>query len=114
LYELRNSPWYAFDLHFYDVVRALPDQPDDKPRVIEVVRRSGHKTLRVLFPSELGEHERLDMLQSLHQWRGFHENCNDSLYAIDVEPDGDYQAVCNQLWEWEQAGRLYYETGTTC
>jgi hypothetical protein len=113
LYELRNSPWFAFDLHFYDVVRALPDKPDEKPRIIEVVRRSGHKTLRVLFPPDVKKDERLEMLRSLHQGRGFHENCNGRLYAVDVEPDGDYGAVCDQLWAWEQAGRLVYETGTT-
>jgi len=113
LYELRNSPWFAFDLHFCDVVRAVPDKPDEKPRIIEVVRRSSHKTLRVIFPPEVGETERLEMLRSLHQWRGFHENCNSRLYAVHVEPDGNYEAVCDQLWEWEQAGRLVYETGTT-
>ena len=111
LYELRNSPWFALDLHFYDVVRALPDKPDEKPRILEVVRRSGHKTLRVLFPPEVGEDERLAMLRSLHQWRGFHEHCRVGLYAVDVEPEGDYGAVCDQLWAWEQAGRLEYETG---
>lgn len=113
LYELRNSPWYAYDLHFYDVVRAVPDQPGEKPRITGVVRRSGHKTLRVQFASEMAEPERLEMLRSLHQWRGFHEQCRDGLYAVDVEPDGNYGAVCDQLWEWEQAGRLQYETGTT-
>ena len=113
LYELRNMPWYAFDLHFCDVVRALPDKMGEVPRIIDVVRRSGHKTLRVLFPPELNEEDRLEMLRSLHQWRGFHENCDSRLYAVDVEPDGDYAAVCDQLWTWEQAGRLVYETGTT-
>src|SRR5262245_23662456 len=86
LYEIRNSPWFAFDLHFYDIVRAVPDQPDEKPRIIEVVRRSGHKTLRVLFAPEVKQAERLSMLRSLHKWRGFYENCDDHLYAVDVEP----------------------------
>jgi hypothetical protein len=113
LYELRNSPWFAFDLHFYDVVRAVPDQPDEKPRILEVVRRSGHKTLRVVFPPKVSERQRVRMLRSLHRWRGFHEHYDGGLYAIDVEPDGDYGAVCDQLWKWEQAGRLEYETGTT-
>jgi hypothetical protein len=112
LYELRNSPWYAFDLHFGDVVRAVPDRLGEKPRITEVVHRSGHKTLRVRFPAEVGESERLEMLQSLHPWRGFHENCNGRLYAVDVEPDGDYEAVCDHLSAWEQAGRLKYEAGT--
>jgi Domain of unknown function (DUF4265) len=112
-YELRNSPWYAFDLHFYDVVRAVPDGQDEKPRILEVIRRSGHKTLRVLFPPETNESVRLELLRLLHRWKGFHENCNGVLYAIDVQTDGDYEAVCNQLWVWEQEGRLHYETGTT-
>jgi hypothetical protein len=113
LYELRNSPWFAFDLHFSDVVRAIPDKPGEKPRIVEVVRRSGHKTLRVIFPPTVSEAERLEMLRSLHPLRAFHENCNGALYAVDVEPEGDYGAVCDQLWAWEQAGRLVYETGTT-
>jgi hypothetical protein len=113
LYELRSSPWYAFDLHFADVVRAVSDGPDEMLRILDVVRRSGHKTLRVLFPLDLAEAEKLEMLQSLHRWRGFHENCDGRLYAIDVEPDGNYRAVCDQLEEWEKAGRLVYEPGTT-
>jgi hypothetical protein len=94
-------------------VKAVPDKPDEKPRIIEVVRRSGHKTLRVLFAPDVTEGQRSRMLKSLHKWRGFYENCDGHLYAVDVEPDGDYGAVCDQLWKWEQAGRLVYETGTT-
>ena len=113
LYELRNSPWFAFDLHFYDVVRAIPEKPGEKPRIVEVVRRGGHKTLRVFFDKGLGESEQLSMLSQLHRWKAFHEHARGHFWAVDVEPDGDYQAVCNQLWEWEQAGKLEYETGTT-
>src|SRR4051812_10666311 len=65
LYELRNSPWYAYDLNFYDVVRAVPDKPDEKPRIVGVARRGGHKTLRVAFAPEVAEPERVDMLRSL-------------------------------------------------
>jgi hypothetical protein len=113
LYELRNSPWYAYDLHFYDVVRAVPDQPGETPRILGVARRGGHRTLRLVFPPEVTEPKRLKMLRSLHQWRGFHEHCQGGLYAIDVEPDGDYGAVCDQLRAWERAGLLQYEAGTT-
>jgi uncharacterized protein DUF4265 len=113
LYELRNSPWYAFDLHFHDVVRAIPNEVGEKPRIDEVVRRSGHKTLRVYFSPDVTEAKRVKLLERLHRWRGFHENCDGRLYAVDVEPDGDYGAVCDQLWAWEQEGLLCYETGTT-
>src|SRR6058998_1200990 len=62
LYEIRNSPWFAFDLHFYDVVRAIADEPDEIPKVVKVVRRSGHKTLRVLFKKRVPLTKRKAML----------------------------------------------------
>ncbi len=95
------------------MVRAVPDEPGGTPRIIGVVRRSGHKTLRVLFSPEVDEPERLAMLESLKQWRGFYEKGSSTLYAVDVEPDGDYRAVCDQLWAWQQEGRLQYETGAS-
>jgi hypothetical protein len=113
LYELRNSPWFAFDLHFYDVVRANAEEPGAKPKIIEVVHRSGHKTLRVLFSPEISESDQAEMLKSLNRWRGFYEHYQGNLYAVDVEPDGDYQTVCDVLWGWEQEGKLTYETGMT-
>jgi hypothetical protein len=113
LYELRNSPWLAYDLHFGDVVRAEPDDPGALPRIREVVRRSGHRTLRVIFHESVSQEEELNLLKSLHRWQGFHEHASGRYYAIDVGPEGDYGAVCDQLWQWEQEGKLEYETGTT-
>jgi hypothetical protein len=113
LYELRNIPWFAYDLHFYDVVRAVPAKPGGVARFVKVVRPSGHKTLRVLFAKETTEADRLAMLRELHRWKGFHEHYGGRFYAVDVEPSGDYGAVCDRLWEWEQQGKLVYETGTT-
>ena len=40
LYELRNSPFFAYDLNFLDIVRAIPQRPDLKPSIKAVVRRS--------------------------------------------------------------------------
>jgi hypothetical protein len=113
LYELRSTPWYAFDLHFLDVVRAVPDQPGSKPRIVEVVRRSGHNTVRVSFLPEIGEAERVEKIRWLHRWRVSYERRNGRLYAIDVEPEADYSALCTQLDLWKLAGVLVYETGTT-
>jgi Domain of unknown function (DUF4265) len=113
LYELRNSPFYAYDLHFMDVVLARSESPDKKPEIIRIVRHSGHKTLRVWFLPNFPAEQRHRLLVSLNKWKGFYENADDQLFAIDVEPDGDYQAVCNQLWVWEQEKKLVYETGVT-
>jgi hypothetical protein len=113
LYELRNSPWFAYNLHFMDVVLAIADSPDKKPGIIKVVQRSGHKTLRVWFLPEFPADQRMNLLASLNQWKAYYENADGQLFAVDVEPDGDYQAVCNQLSAWEQEKKLVYETGTT-
>jgi hypothetical protein len=113
LYELRNSPWFAYNLHFRDVVLAMADSPDKKPEIIKVVQRSGHKTLRVWFVPEFPADKRMDLLASLNHWKAYYENADGQLFAVDVEPDGDYQAVCNQLWAWQTEGKLVYETGTT-
>jgi len=113
LFEVRNSPWYAYDIHFGDVVRAIPPNADQKPTFREVVKPSGHKTLRVLFPKETSEAEQAALLDRLSSDGASYERANSRLVAIDVRPAGNYQRVCDRLWEWEQEGVLDYETGTS-
>jgi hypothetical protein len=110
-YEIRNVPFRAYDLHFNDVVHARAEAPDQKPRVLKVVSRSGHKTLRVIFSEATSEPEQVELLDQLRDLGATYERANTRLVAIDVEPAGDYQAVCDKLWAWEQAGKLDYETG---
>jgi hypothetical protein len=112
LYELRNTPFLAFDLHFRDIVRAVTETPDQLPLIREVVERSGHKTLRIIFQKATSD-EKQQILSRLNAMHAFYEKANNRLYAIDVEPQGDYQAVCDYLWSLEQQGVLAYETGTT-
>ena len=38
------------------------------------------------------------------------ERLNSSFFAIDVEPEGNYEEVCERLAAWESAGLLEYET----
>lgn len=45
LYELRNSPFYAYEYNFLDIVRAVPPGPDQKPSIEAVIERSGHRTI---------------------------------------------------------------------
>ena len=112
LYQVRNVPFYAFDLHFNDIVKAAPDGPGRKPRILRVVKASGHKTLRVIFPVGTPESKQVDMLSQLHPRGATYERATARMVAIDVAPVGDYQAVCDHLWAWEQEGFLWYETGT--
>jgi hypothetical protein len=53
LYELRNNPFYAYGLNFLDVVHAIPRAQDQKPSVLKIVRRSGHRTIWVTFTDDV-------------------------------------------------------------
>lgn len=70
----------------------------------------GHKTLRAIFLDDQSSGERAARLSSLNEYKAYHENGNGTLFAIDVEPEGDYGAVCDILYKWESEGILSYET----
>ena len=111
LYELRNNPFFAYGLNFLDVVHAIARAPDLKPSVLRVVRRSGHRTIRVTFTDDADGDGRAERLKVLHQWRGFHEGADGTYFVIDVEPDGDFAAVLGQLAQWRDEHILTYHTG---
>jgi hypothetical protein len=113
LYELRNSPWYAHDLHFGDVVRAVAGNPGEKLHILKVVRPSGHKTLRVIFPKGTPEETQVAYFSQLKPLGASYERAYAHFVAIDVLPEGDYQRVCDLLSAWEQEGVLEYDTGAT-
>lgn len=111
LFELRNVPFHSYGLNFGDVVRAIPDRPDEKPRVLEVVRPSGHQTLRVVFLDDLtNDAQRLEHLRSLARFGATYEGRSRSLFAVDIEPDGDVNAVRDVLDVLLADGILGYET----
>jgi hypothetical protein len=110
LYEIRNSPVYAYGLNFLDLVRAIERAPDLKPVITELVQSGGHSTLRIFFSSSFAKDERLDLLRSLNDLKAYFEQATASYFAIDVEPEGDYRAVLDRLADWKQQGILDYET----
>ena len=66
LFELRNTPFYAYDLNFLDVVKAVPASHDEKPGILAIARRGGHR----LFHRWLGvpaDGVRVAFLLGIHQ-----------------------------------------------
>jgi hypothetical protein len=109
-YEVRNTPFFAYGLNFHDVVEAIEDPPGTKPLIRRVSQPGGHRTIRVMFTDEAPARQRGLLLESLNRFRAFYENADGTMFAVDVEPQGDYEAVLNQLDEWASAGLLEYET----
>ncbi len=110
LYRIRNVPFFAYGLNFYDVVRATAESPELKPEIREVVEPSGHKTLRILFPKSVASDEQVKLLDNLEKFKAGYERATATHVAIDIEPDGSYNDVYDQLQEWEEAGLLSFET----
>jgi hypothetical protein len=110
LYELENSAFYAYDLNYRDVVCAVADDPRHKPIVRRVERRSGHRTLRVLFLKQVSDPQRTLLLKGLDRFGVTWEGADGRLFSLDIPAESHYQPVCDQLWAWEEAGLLEYES----
>jgi hypothetical protein len=110
LYEIRNTPWHTCDVNWGDIVRAVPENENQKPEFREVVRRGGHRTLHILFFKELGEQDRTRVLARLKDWKASYENRDGSLYAVDVEPDGDFDGLCAYLDGLGEEAGIDYRT----
>ena len=110
LFELDNSPFYAYDLNYKDVVYAVAMHPDQKPLVRRVERRGGHRTLRARFGDNVPKPHRALLLKGLDRHGVTWEGADHRLFSLDIPPEGNYKAVCDQLWQWEQEGLLEYET----
>ncbi|HEY7369233.1 MAG TPA: DUF4265 domain-containing protein [Thermoanaerobaculia bacterium] len=109
-YEIRNIPFHAYGLNLGDIVEASAERPDLKPVVRRVVRSGGHRTLRVRFEKTVPEQTRLMLLRKRNRHKASFERGTDTYFAIDIEPDGDYDAVCKQLEIWLEKNLLAYET----
>ncbi len=109
-YEIRNVPFYVYDLNFHDVVEARSAAPDLKPSVLRVLERSGHRTMRLFFQDGVPEGELLRRLHSLQDLHVSFERCSTRYVALDLEPEANSEAVRHRLEAWTREGVLEYET----
>ena len=109
LYEIDNVQFYAYGINYLDVVRATEDAPHLKPSVREVIRPSGHSTIRVSF-DKLPRERQAEILEQLKPFDASYERATSSLVAIDITPAGNVWKVRELLDDLEAAGLLFYET----
>ena len=110
LYRIRNVPFFAYGINFHDVVRATADSPELKPEIREVVEPSGHRTLRIIFAGDIDPAKQVALLDKLKRFKATYERADETNVAVDIEPDGSYNDVFDQLDEWEKASLLSFET----
>ena len=108
LFAIKNLPFFAFGLNFDDVVRAPME--GELREVRAVIRRSGHRTLRVLFHAHVTTDEQVVQLNALKALGGSYERGTDRLVAIDVPPGAAYEAMVALLTKLETDDELVFET----
>ncbi len=113
LYEIRNTPWYANDLNWGDVVRCEGVSEAGLPIVVEVVGAEGHQTLRLFFTAQASPEERERILERLNELGPTCENADGRLYALDLDPSVAVEPVLDFLAVEAERGTLDWETGWT-
>lgn len=107
-YQLDNSPFYAYSVSWEDVVYAPFDAAEGFPTFVRVVRKSGHRTLRILFDPPVADGNPSGVvLQGLVSLGCSFEGANRAYVSIDVPPDVQLKRVRQYLVEhaaqWEPA-----------
>ena len=110
LYKIENVPFYAYGLNFHDIVRATSDSDELKPEIRELIESSGHRTFRVFFKKHVERNQQEEILNSMKDLTISYERANSIYFALDMQPEGDYQAVFDRLDELEQQNLLGFET----
>lgn len=109
-YQLENVPFYAYDLNFGDIVEAVPASPADQPRVLRVIERGGHQTIRVIFDTDVLAETCVEYVQSLASLDVTYERAGTHYFALDLEPHTAIDAVIEHLESWAVEGVAEYET----
>lgn len=111
LYRLDNSPFWAYDVSWHDVVEAHVDG-DGALRLTRVAEKSGHRTVRVILDLGTDQSPRDQAtLDGVNALGASYERMNPRYLAIDIPPAVDLGAVTAYLTErgvqWEHADPRY-------
>ena len=103
VFELDNTPFFARGASYRDVVRAK--MVDDMLEFAEVVEHRGHSTYRIAFEAQndavLSQWKKLADLGCTREWG----RCQGLiLYAVDVPPAADIDAIEVLLGEYKTQG----------
>jgi hypothetical protein len=103
---MRSLPFFTYGIALDDEVAT-----DETVTISRVVRRSGHRLLRVAVKRDAAErfhqdlHPLLEDEQLLHEWHGL------GYVAIDLPPQRDPARPMEWLDARARAGSLHYEDG---
>jgi hypothetical protein len=117
-YKLDNSPFYAYSVSWEDIVYAPFDPSEERPTFQRVVKKSGNRTVRVIFDPPIEDGNSSDtVLQGLVVLGCSYEGANRGYMSINIPPEVELQQVreyliANQA-QWEHADPTYSELSSS-
>lgn len=108
-FRLENSPFHAYGISYLDVF--FSDIVDDVIQFREISSKSGHRTIRIRLPHGTSHKDFEALWPPLSELGCTYEGSqvDRPLYALDLSPDVDLDAVTQLLQEFEGAGLIEYE-----
>ena len=97
LYEIRGPLHLISGLNTLDIVKAVSDEGGSLPSVTDIVKRSGYKTLHVLFFKNVQTADRERILRTLEKWNVTFQEALERFYTIQISPGGDYESASMYL-----------------
>jgi Domain of unknown function (DUF4265) len=111
-YRIRNTPFYAKDVSFQDVVKAKKIGQD--LCFENHLLRSGHSTYRIILDNKISNIEFQENWKRMENLGCSYERTNlgnMKLFAVDVPPLADIHTVYTLLEEGEEKGVWEFEEG---
>ena len=111
-YKLENSPFYAYSVSWKDIVFAPVDPAEGRPTFVRIVKKSGHRTIRIKFdpPVQYGN-ESDRVLQGLVSLGCSYEGANRGYMSIDIPKSVQLEQVRQYLIDrgaqWEHVDPSY-------
>jgi len=109
LYEIKSPLHIVVGPHLHDIVRAKTVSGESVPSVIEVVKRSGYKTLHILFKNGGSDEQQRMTLDCLREFGAEDEGPFERFYTIVLSPNANYETVIAYLNSEKQRGAIIYE-----
>ena len=113
-YRLENSPFYAYNVSWEDIIEAVKEDTDGFPVFTKVLEKSGNRTVRVIFDPPVEEgNESQKVLNGLVELGCSYEGANRSYVVINIPKNIELMEIRDYLIskevQWEHADPSYSE-----
>ena len=109
LYELENSPFFAYSVSWQDIVYAPFNSDEQLPVFDSVNTKNGHRTVRIFFEQDANEDN--PVLIALNNAGCTYEGASRKYFSIDIPPEIIIEEVVQLLVksqiQWEHADPTY-------